>query len=116
MDIFHLLKLLYKLSKHMGWGQGVETFIGILAIVIAVVYLFVIYKVRNKVKLKEKTSYGKNKNVPKTDKISKDTGSTGTTYEDGENKIDEEREKICECGEPLKEGQKFCIICGATLK
>ena len=111
MEIFHIVHIMYKLFKYMGWGGGVKTLIVIIILIAPGYFLYLIYKAceRNNIKHEQKSPCSDKKVINHVEEME---------YEEKITHIEksENSKKICHCGEPLKEEQKFCIICGSTVK
>lgn len=111
MEIFHIVHIMYKLFKYMGWAGGIKTLIVIIILIAPGYFLYIIYKAweRNKIEDKEKITSSDKEIINHVEDME---------YEEKITHIEksETLKKICHCGEPLKEEQKFCIICGSTVK
>jgi hypothetical protein len=95
----------------MGWGGGIKTLIVIIILIVPVYFLYLIYKAceKNNIEHEQKITSSDEEKINHVEDMQ---------YEEKITEIEksETLKKICDCGEPLKEDQKFCIICGATLK
>lgn len=110
MEIFHLIHVGYKLFKYMGWEGGIKTLIVIIILIVPVYFLYLIYKAceRNNMEHEQKSTSSDKEIINHVEEME---------YEEKVTHIEKSEilKKICQCGEPLKEGQNFCIICGAIL-